>query len=74
MNLDPILPQIYVGSCPVNLADIDRLHWLEGRSLEEAVAHVTRCRNCDPYVDAIRLASEDRRKRATAEALEPPSA
>ncbi|MEN6493547.1 MAG: dual specificity protein phosphatase family protein [Thermoguttaceae bacterium] len=166
MNLDPILPNLYVGSCPVNPADIDRLqqefkisavlnvqtdddfaywgidwdrleahyrrqgiavrrvpihdfesddlrrnlfagvqaldelvrhghtvyvhcsaginrststvvaylHWIEGRSLEDAVAHVTGCRNCDPYVDAIRLAIEDQRKRATAEASEPPPA
>jgi len=166
MNLDPILPNLYVGSCPINPADIDRLqqefgisavlnmqtdddfaywgidwerlethyrrqgiavrrvpihdfepgdlrqnlvasvqaldelmrrghtvyvhcsaginrspstvvaylHWIEGRSLEEAVAHVTRCRNCDPYVDAIRSAIEDQRKRAATEASEPPSA
>jgi len=38
------------------------LHWVEGRDLDEAVAHVTRCRRADPYVDAIRLASDDRRK------------
>jgi len=36
------------------------LHWIEGRELDEAVDHVMGCRACDPYVDAIRLASEDR--------------
>lgn len=38
------------------------LHWIEGWQLEEAVAHVTRCHVCDPYVEAIRLAGEDRRR------------
>jgi protein-tyrosine phosphatase len=37
-------------------------HWVQGWSLEEATAHVTRCRSCDPYVEAIRLASEDRQR------------
>jgi atypical dual specificity phosphatase len=36
------------------------LHWVEGRALDEAVEHVMRCRSCDPYVEAIRLATEDR--------------
>ena len=36
------------------------LHWIEGRALEEAVDHVTKCRLCDPYVDVIMLATEDR--------------
>lgn len=36
------------------------LHWYKGMDLEEAVEFVMRCRSCDPYVDAIRLASEDR--------------
>ena len=36
------------------------LHWIEGQALEEAVRHVTRCRSCSPYVDAIMLATEDR--------------
>ncbi|MHB8897870.1 MAG: dual specificity protein phosphatase family protein, partial [Thermoguttaceae bacterium] len=36
------------------------LHWVEGRALDDAVDHVTRCRSCDPYVEAIRLASRDR--------------
>ena len=36
------------------------LHWIDGRALDEAVEHVTRCRACDPYVEAIRLASDER--------------
>lgn len=36
------------------------LFWIKGWQLEEAVDHVTRIRSCDPYVEAIRLASEDR--------------
>ncbi len=35
------------------------LYWIEGRSLDDALAHVLGCRSCDPYVDAIRLAVED---------------
>jgi len=38
------------------------LHWVEGQSLEEAMAHVTGCRSCDPYLDAIRLAIEDQQR------------
>ncbi len=41
-------------------AVIAYLHWIEGRTLDEAVGHVTECRSCDPYVEAIRLATEDR--------------
>ncbi|MGA2063055.1 MAG: dual specificity protein phosphatase family protein [Thermoguttaceae bacterium] len=36
------------------------LTWIKGWDLEEAYDHVTRIRSCDPYVEAIRLASEDR--------------
>ena len=36
------------------------LHWVQGWTLEKATAHVMKCRSCDPYVEAIRLASEDR--------------
>ena len=36
------------------------LHWIERWDLDEAVAHVTKCRSCKPYVEAIRLATEDR--------------
>ncbi len=36
------------------------LHWIQGWSLDEATAHVVRCRPCDPYVEAVRQASEDR--------------
>jgi len=39
------------------------LHWIEGWDLDEAVAHVTSCRDCDPYVEAIRLATGDREER-----------
>jgi hypothetical protein len=38
------------------------LHWVLGRDLEQATAHVLKCRSCDPYIEAIRLASEDRQK------------
>ena len=36
------------------------LHWIEGRALDDAVDHVTRCRACGPYVEAIKLASRER--------------
>ncbi|MGO8748799.1 MAG: dual specificity protein phosphatase family protein [Thermoguttaceae bacterium] len=36
------------------------LHWIQGKDLDEAADHVRSCRHCDPYVEAIRLASEDR--------------
>ena len=36
------------------------LTWIKGWDLEEAVDHVIRIRSCDPYVEAIRLASEER--------------
>jgi len=39
------------------------LHWIEGWELDEAVAHVTSRRDCDPYVEAIRLATGDREAR-----------
>ena len=35
------------------------LHWVQGWDLEKATDHVLECRSCDPYVDVIRLASED---------------
>ena len=38
------------------------LHWVQGRDLEKAADHVMKCRSCDPYLDAIRLASEDRQR------------
>jgi len=37
------------------------LCWMDGRALDDAVDHVTRCRACDPYVEAIRLADRDGR-------------
>ena len=36
------------------------LHWVQGWPLEKATDHVMRCRSCDPYVEAIRLAEKDR--------------
>jgi protein-tyrosine phosphatase len=38
------------------------LHWVLGWDLDRAVNHVKQRHPCDPYVDAIRLASEDREK------------
>ncbi len=35
------------------------LHWCCGWKLEAAVAHVRKCRECSPNVDAIRLAAWD---------------
>ncbi|MGQ9575646.1 MAG: dual specificity protein phosphatase family protein [Thermoguttaceae bacterium] len=36
------------------------LHWVEGWEFDEAVNYVRARHACDPYVDAIRLATEDR--------------
>ena len=36
------------------------LHWVQGWELVKATDHVMECRPCDPYVDAIGLAGEDR--------------
>ena len=36
------------------------LHWFFGWDLQEAINRVTTERACDPHVEAIRLASEDR--------------
>jgi len=36
------------------------LHWIKGLALDEAVRRVTGLRKCDPYLDAIRGATEDR--------------
>jgi protein-tyrosine phosphatase len=38
------------------------VHWIEGWDLDEAIAHVAKCRSCDPYLAAIRQATEDRRR------------
>ena len=38
------------------------LHWILGWTLEKAVDHVMECRSCDPYLDAIGLAGEDRKR------------
>jgi protein-tyrosine phosphatase len=45
-------------------AVIAYLHWVQGRSLTDAIAGVTRCRACDPYVDAIEDASVEWRRGA----------
>jgi protein-tyrosine phosphatase len=39
------------------------LHWIRGMSFDEAVRCVVGRRSCDPYAEAIRLATEDRAKR-----------
>jgi len=39
------------------------LHWVLGWDLEKAADHVMKCRSCDPYLDAIGLAGEDRKRR-----------
>ena len=39
------------------------LHWILGWELEKAVDHVMKCRSCDPYLDAIGLAGEDRKRK-----------
>jgi protein-tyrosine phosphatase len=65
--LDALLQQghnVYVHcSMGVNRSPsvvIAYLTWIKGLSLEEAYDLVTTIRSCDPYVDVIRLASEDR--------------
>ena len=39
------------------------LHWILGWDLEKAADHVMKCRSCDPYLDAIGLAGEDRKRK-----------
>ena len=39
------------------------LHWVVGWDLEKATDHVMKCRSCDPYLDAIELASKDRQRK-----------
>ncbi len=39
------------------------LHWVRGLGLDEAVDYVLERHPCDPYVEAIRLATEDRAKK-----------
>ena len=39
------------------------LHWILGWDLEKAANHVMERRSCDPYLDAIELAGEDRKKK-----------
>ncbi len=38
------------------------LHWVVGWSLEKARVHVMECRSCNPFVDVIESASEDRKR------------
>ena len=38
------------------------LHWGLGWDLKKAAEHVMACRSCDPYLDVIALAGEDRAK------------
>lgn len=42
------------------------LHWIEGRNLDDALAHVIARRSCDPYMQAVRLAVEDELQRQAA--------
>lgn len=35
------------------------LHWIEGMPLENALTYVKQRRSCDPYEEAIRLATQD---------------
>ncbi len=65
--LDSLLKQghnVYVHcSMGVNRSPsivIAYLAWIQGWDLKEAVDYVRRIRSCDPYVEAIRLAGEDR--------------
>ncbi len=37
------------------------LHWIEHWDLEQALAHVRACRDCDPYLESIQLATGDAR-------------
>jgi len=39
------------------------LHWILGWDLEKAANHVMERRSCDPYLDAIKLAGEDRKRK-----------
>jgi atypical dual specificity phosphatase len=39
------------------------LNWILGWDFDRALQHVTTCRSCSPYVDAILLATEDRARR-----------
>jgi protein-tyrosine phosphatase len=38
------------------------LHWIKGMTLEEATDHVMQRHSCEPYVEAIWLAEEDRQQ------------
>ncbi|HID75470.1 MAG TPA: hypothetical protein EYP56_05670 [Planctomycetaceae bacterium] len=38
------------------------LHWVEGWDLDEALRHVRARHSCDPYLEAIQKATEDRRE------------
>ena len=46
-------------------AIIAYLHWVQDWGFEEALDYVTACRSCDPYREAIKLATEDRKKNAS---------
>ncbi|SRR5208282_5760960 len=39
------------------------LQWIQGLDLDKATVHVLQCRSCDPYVDVIELAGEDRTRK-----------
>jgi protein-tyrosine phosphatase len=39
------------------------LHWIRGWDFDEAVRRVKTCRECEPYLEAIVRATEDRLRR-----------
>jgi protein-tyrosine phosphatase len=39
---------------------VSYLHWVQKWDLDRAIEHVTSHRDCDPHVEAITLATEDR--------------
>ncbi|HJN11177.1 MAG: dual specificity protein phosphatase family protein [Pirellulaceae bacterium] len=53
----------YVGMNRSPSTVIAYLHWIEQRALDEAILHVCQRRHCEPYVDAIKLATQDREKK-----------
>jgi len=67
--LDGLLRQghkVYIhcgtGTCRAPTVVIAYLHWAQDWDIEEALDYVTACRTCNPQVEAIRLASEDRQR------------
>ena len=68
--LDELLRQghtVYVHcSAGINRAPstvVAYLHWIRGLELDDAVRRVKTCRQCEPYLEAIVRATEDRLRR-----------